>query len=472
MVINPVELQVPSSVPVETTVDGSFTLGNDGEQTSSATVELAENGVTILARGVSIPAGGTENVDFDYTPFTAGTKELCVNVLGKWERLRRWDGARSDCERMWGVAVDPFDASIWYTYWNSRRIVHAERGGVTILQFSAPGFPWDIEVDPSDGTLWYADQRNNRIRHVERDGTGIDAFGTPDTDTRSITIDPGTGDIWVADNNTAKLYRLDRDGNILDTFATPFGINALSFAPGSRTLWATGSNNLVHLNLDGTEIQRFGGWGNVLGVGVDSEQGTLWRTRARRCDWDFVEELNRIETQQLCTTVEATAEEDGEPEPEPVRVRVTAIDAPEEVTVSNPVAPTVTVENIGDSEASAVVSLTSDESIVGEKTVTVAAGETRTVDFTWIPETPGAVVLCGEVQASAKCTAVNVVKPAPEEARCTLRGFVGSTTGIEIPNQVSGIPVGELECLPAGAVGVVGVASLGLIGTELLGGGE
>lgn len=144
---------------------------------------------------------------------------------------------------------------------------------------------------------------------------------------------------------------------------------------------------------------------------------------------------------------------DGTPLPEPAPdISISSVNVPESVFVGEPITIGVEVVNQGDAAGAEDIEVTVNDTGIGSQKVRVPAGESTTMEVTWVPTTEKEVQICAhllkDTLGDKVCTAVQI-QPSP----CAL----------DIPI------LGEIDCNTAtlGGLGLLGVGAVGITLLEM-----
>lgn len=115
-------------------------------------------------------------------------------------------------------------------------------------------FVGDIVNDSGEGTISYFSQKGTwQATRLETLSMRIvDSFEVPVHSIRNLVFD-GT-DLWCSD--AGSIYRFSTDGDLLETIEPPSSCYGMTF-DGTNLLCSEGSPDIVKINLEGEEIERF-----------------------------------------------------------------------------------------------------------------------------------------------------------------------------------------------------------------------
>ncbi|MCP3917307.1 MAG: DUF3494 domain-containing protein [bacterium] len=197
-----------------------------------------------------------------------------------------------------GLAIDPFDDSIWTAKEGFSRIVHFDRQGNELGFFESTTFssaatrPEGIAVDFTDGTLWIVEDETLGVYNAETDGTLIGSFLTTTFDPaamspQSVAADPFDGTLWITDNAADAIYNITATGALISSFPTEAFAQSANNPQGisvdelNGTLWVTDriTHTIYNLERDGTEIYSFDsllfGSADPTGIAFDRPTGAF-----------------------------------------------------------------------------------------------------------------------------------------------------------------------------------------------------
>ncbi len=147
------------------------------------------------------------------------------------------------------VAIDGFADVLWVVddpvpgSGQMPTVFEVEKNGTVVSRFATAKYdpasisPQGIAIDPFDGTLWIVDNSTDTIYNVERTGELIQSLplgaDTSFDNLQGITVSTSDGSLWVSDRGSDRIYNLSRT-----TGAEIFSFSTSSYDPASEN--ATG----------------------------------------------------------------------------------------------------------------------------------------------------------------------------------------------------------------------------------------
>jgi len=258
------------------------------------------------------------------------------------------------------VSANPTDGSCWVTDTYHQQVVKLSEDGQEVLRLSGFALPACVSTNPADGSCWVADTYAHQVVHIAGDGTVLWRGGEFYI-VRSVSVNPADGSCWVTDTSNNQMVRLASDGseqlrvsgficlsavaaspldgscwvtNVIESSDVGFsnavthisadGVVLSQTKTGAFTyaIWASGclsvnptdgscwvadtdDNEVAHLDEDGTEIWRGGGFSFCRSVAVDPVDGSCWVAQTGH------DQIQKAVWMKTYTSVMSLAEEDA-----------------------------------------------------------------------------------------------------------------------------------------------------------------
>ncbi|MBS3782096.1 MAG: VCBS repeat-containing protein [Candidatus Thermoplasmatota archaeon] len=288
--------------------------------------------------------------------------------------------------------------------------VTAEYGGVTSSITTVTVEPAEVdyvEIDPAE------DQTITAGETIDFEAEAYDEYGNLITDVDTDFTWQNTDDEGLFTETTAGDY---------DVTATYEGVTSESTIVTVELL----EEYELTINIDGEGSVDVNPDQDVYEEGTD-----VTLTAVPDEDWEFVEWTGDYTGTEEEITI--TMDEDKEitavfEELEPAYFEVEIIDYDENVTVGDNVTVELTVENTGELEGTQDIVLTVDDTEVDSREVTLAGGDTESVEFTWETEEAGDYDLEVASEDTSDSVTVTVGEVDEEEEDGLVPGIPGFTS--------------------------------------------
>jgi DNA-binding beta-propeller fold protein YncE len=208
------------------------------------------------------------------------------------------------------VSPNPTDGSLWVIEFSDcwagmmnlseGTVVHLDQSGAEISRAplnwaGMPDVVWGggtayaPAVNPVDGSCWVCDEASAQVVHLASDGTELWRGGDFAHGPRSISVNPAGNSVWASDG-VSDVMHLAADGTELARVSGFEGGVRVAANPADGSCWVTHfgggwdwvtpdeppPGQVVHLDADGTELLRVGGFSTPLAVSVDPTDGSCW----------------------------------------------------------------------------------------------------------------------------------------------------------------------------------------------------
>ena len=197
----------------------------------------------------------------------------------------------------WGVALDVSAGKMYWTDWDTNRILRTDLDGSNVENVVANRVfaPEGIALDVPAGKMYWADAPARSILRADLDGSNIeDLVTTGLTLPRGIALDVSGGKMYWTE--LQKIQQANLDGSNVENLVTglnnPYGI-ALHVSAGKMYWTDSGAQKIQRSNLDGSNIENLV-TANLVephGIALDVSAGKIYWTdyntgKIQRADLD------------------------------------------------------------------------------------------------------------------------------------------------------------------------------------------